>query len=80
MSEVKKENKSVDTNSSPSAEIVKVNEEQLKINDRLKDRLRKYIKNLDGKIKKDLNCFCFKHWGFRVLIPISYRKQDLFPQ
>lgn len=46
-----KENKSVETGTSdlpgPSALPV-INEEEKKVNDMLKNRLRKYIKKLDG--------------------------------
>lgn len=50
MSESVKENKNEDTvNNNTATEAKPVDEKQIKINNMLKDRLRKYIKKLDGK-------------------------------
>lgn len=50
MSEIKKESKSVETQKNIAFnESAEINEQELKINNKLKERLRKYIKKFVGK-------------------------------
>lgn len=50
--EVNKDNKSIETNNNSTGYMIEAINKDKKVNEMLKNRLRKYIKKLDGKILK----------------------------